>query len=51
MSSKIQNYDRTPFWGPKINRELKYLQMVLNNKYQSITVNKECFREFLKGIY
>lgn len=51
MSSKIQNIDRTPFWGPKITNELKYLQSILNNKNQSVRITKDCFREHLKGSF
>lgn len=49
MTSKIQNYDRTPFWGSRLTQELKYLQLILNNKNQSVSITKECFRELLKG--
>lgn len=50
MSSKSLA-DRTPFWGFKTITELRYLSQVLNNKVQDVSVNKDCFRELLKGIY
>ncbi|CAF0753750.1 unnamed protein product [Brachionus calyciflorus] len=49
MSAKINsNYDRTPFWGAKTTKELKYLQQALNKKIPSVSISKSCFRELLK---
>ena len=49
--SKIQQNDRTPFWGGKMHPEFKYLQLIVNKKNSQVNLQRNCFRELLKSIF
>ena len=47
--NKKQLSDRTPFWGPKLTPELKYLQRITNKNLQ-VNLNKNLFEDILKSL-
>jgi hypothetical protein len=48
-SLRIQ--DRTPFWGLKTVRELKYLQQILNKKVPTTPnqIERQCFNKLFES--
>ena len=50
MSSKFAQESRVPFWGTKLNKEVKFLSQIFSDKIENVRIDKNVFRSFLKGI-
>lgn len=48
-TSNSVDSSRYPFWGIKVQKEVKYLQQACLNKINNVKIDQNIFRELLKG--